>query len=100
MKRENAITIAVDGTTVTTGAASARVAIPNTTANTKPLYIRVTAVAEAYVQMGGAAVVATANSCLIQPADSQVFAVGGHTHIAYIQGAAATRVNIQPLEDF
>lgn len=100
MKRENAITIAVDGTTVTTGAASARVAIPVSSSGSKPLYIRVTAVAEAYVQMGGSAVVATANSVLVQPADSMIFAVGGHTHIAYIQGAAATRVNIVPLEDF
>jgi hypothetical protein len=50
--------------------------------------------------MGGSAVNATSNSVLVQPADSMVFSVGGHTHIAYIQGAAATRVNIVPLEDF
>jgi hypothetical protein len=100
MKRENAITIAADGATVTTGATTARVAIPNNSAGQKPLYIRVTAVAEAYVQMGGSAVNATSNSVLVQPADSMVFSVGGHTHIAYIQGAAATRVNIVPLEDF
>lgn len=100
MKRDSVITIAADGTTVTTGAASARVAIPVNSSGSRPLYIRVTSVAEAYVQMGGSSVNATANSVLVQPADSQIFAVGGHTHIAYIQGTAATRVNITPLEDF
>ena len=100
MKREDVITIAVDGSTVTTAAASARIAIPNNSAGTKPLYIRVAATNESYVQMGGSTVVATANSVLVQPADSELLAVGGHTHIAYIQGTSAGKVNITPLEDF
>lgn len=100
MKREDVITIAVDGSTVTTAAASARIAIPTNSAGVKPLYIRVAATNESYVQMGGSTVVATANSVLVQPADSELLAVGGHTHIAYIQGTAAGKVNITPLEDF
>jgi hypothetical protein len=98
MKRENVITIAKDGQTVTTGAASANVAIPNNSGG-KPLYIRVAATAESYVQLGGSGVVATANSCLVQPSDSVILAVGGHTNIAYIQGSAAAKVSITPLED-
>ena len=99
MKRPDAITIAADGNTVTTGAASARIAIPNASNGVKARYIRVTASAESYVMTGGAAVVATANSQLVQPSDSVTLTVGGHSHIAYIQGVAAARVNIQPLED-
>lgn len=100
MKRADVITIAVNGTTVTTGAASAAVPIPVNSSGNRPLYIRVAATNESYVQMGGATVAATANSALIQPADAALFAVGGHTHIAHIQGGASGRVNITPLEDF
>lgn len=100
MKRADVITIAINGTTVTTGAASAAVPIPVNSSGSRPLYIRVAATVESYVQMGGAAVTATANSVLIQPADAALFAVGGHTHIAHIQGATTGRVNITPLEDF
>lgn len=100
MKRDHAITIAVDGTTVTTGATTARVAIPNMSSGTKPLYIRVAATADSRVQLGGSTINATANSMLVQPADSVILAVGGHTHIAYIQGSAAATLNITPLEDF
>lgn len=100
MKRPDVITIVADGTTVTTAAASARVAIPNNSAGARPNYIRVSASAESYVRLGDASVVATANSTLIQPADAVIFAVGGATNIAHIQGAAPARVNIVPLEDF
>ena len=100
MKREDVITIAANGTTVTTGAASAAVPVPVNSAGTKPLYVRIAATTESYVQMGGASVAATANSLLVQPADSVILAVGGHTHIAHIQGTASGKVNITPLEDF
>ena len=100
MKREDVITIAANGTTVTTGASSASTVIPVNSAGTKPLYIRVAATTESYVQMGGAGVTATANSLLVQPADSVILAVGGHTNIAYIQGTVSGKVNICPLEDF
>lgn len=100
MKREDVITIAVDGATVTTGAASARVAIPNTSSGNKPLYVRVAATVESYVMLGNSTVVATANSMLVQPADSNLLAVGANTHLAYIQGTGTGKVNITPLEDF
>lgn len=100
MKRENAITIAANGNTVTTGAASANIAIPVNSAGAKPSYIRVSATTESYVQMGTSTVAATANSALVQPADSVILAVGGHDHIAYIQGTSSGKVNITPLEDY
>jgi len=100
MKRPDVITIAQDGTTVTTGAASARVPIPNDQSGNRPLYIRVAATADSRIQMGGSAVNATANSMLVQPADSVILAVAGHTHLAYIQGSAAATLNVTPLEDF
>ena len=99
MKRENAITIQAVGITVTTGLASVAVAIPVNANGTRPYYVRIAATTESYVQIGLTAVAATANSMLVQPADSVILAVGGATHIAHIQGTAAGRVNIVPLED-
>lgn len=96
---DNAITITATGFSAATGAASARTAIPSTSAGAAPNYIRVAARNECYVRVGSVAVVATANDVLIQPADSVILRVGGHTHIAYIQGTAAGLVNVSPLED-
>lgn len=100
MKRADVITVVATGSTVTTGAASARITIPNNSAGQKPLYIRVAASAESFVRLGDSTVTATGNDLLIQPADSERLAVGGATHIAYIQGPAAGRVNIVALDDF
>lgn len=100
MKRADVITVTAVGTTVTTGAASASVAIPDNSAGTRPLYVRITASAESFVRLGTSGVTATGNDMLVQPADSVILAVGGCTHVAYIQGTAAARVNIVPLEDF
>lgn len=99
MKRTDALTVAVDGTTVTTGSTTARVPIPLASNGVKARYLLVTASGESYVMMGASTVNATANSLLIQPSDSRLLTVGGHTHIAYIQGVAAARVNLQPVED-
>ncbi len=100
MKRSDSLHIFAVGTTVTTGAASASVAIPNTSQGTRPYYIRIAATGESFIRLGiGAGTTATGNDVLIQPADSLILSVGGNTHVAYIQGPAAARVNITPLED-
>lgn len=100
MKRSDSIHVASTGTTVTSGAASASVAIPNASDGVKPRYVRIAASGESFVKMGvGAGTTATNNDVLIQPADCVIMSVGGNTHIAYIQGPAAARVNITPLED-
>jgi hypothetical protein len=87
------------GFTAATGASSARTAIPNDSAGNRPRYIRVSGINECYVKLGDSSVAATANDILIQPADSVILAVSGSTNIAYIQGTAAGKVNVVPLEN-
>ena len=93
------ITVVAVGFTAATGAATARTAIPTDSAGNLPRYIRVAAINESYVRLGNATVVATTNDSLIQPADAAIFAVNGATNIAYIQGTAAGKVNVVPLEN-
>ena len=93
------VTITQTGFTAATGAASASTALPNDSAGNRPRYIRVAGINECYVKLGGAGVTATANDTLIQPADSVIMAVSGATTIAYIQGTAAGKVNVVPLEN-
>lgn len=96
---DDAINIAATGSTQATGAASARVAIPTTAANTAPRYIRIAAINESYVRVGDSSVTATTNDVLVQPADAVILRAQGCTHVAFIQGASAGKVNIMPLED-
>ncbi len=101
MKREDAITIAATGVNITTSAASANAAIPNTSSGSKPLYVRVTATQPAVVRLSPtAAPVAVATDLMVQPADSVILAVGANGFIAALQVAAAGIVNVAPLEDF
>jgi len=93
------VTITTTGFTAATGAASARTAIPTDSAGNLPRYIRVAAINESYVKIGGSGVTATTNDVLIQPADSEILSVNGQTHIAYIQGASAGKINVQALEN-
>lgn len=86
------------GVTVATGAGSAVVAIPVDAAGKIPSYIRVAGINECYVKLGIVSSTATANDILIQPADAIYLQVGrGDTHIAYIQGSAAGKINVQAL---
>lgn len=93
------ITVTQVGFTAATGAASARTAIPTDSAGNLPRYIRVAGINECYVKIGGGAVTATTNDVLIQPADSAIMSVNGQTNIAYIQGTAAGKINVVPLEN-
>lgn len=93
------VTVTTVGQTVTTGAASARIAIPVDASGNVPRFIRVAATAESYVKLGGSTVAATANDLLIQPADAAILSTNGATHIAHIQGGASAKVNIVPLEN-
>jgi len=96
---DDAVRITATGTTQATGAASARVALPVTSAGTLPRFVRVAGINECYVRVGDSTVAATANDVLIQPADAVIMVVQGCTHIAFIQGTAAGRVSVVPLED-
>ena len=87
------------GLTVTTGAASAQITIPNCANGLPPRFIRVAATTESYVKLGVSGVTATGNDLLIQPADSMILAVPlGVTTVAYIQGTSTGKVNVVPLE--
>lgn len=92
------MTVQSVGVTAATGAASARSAIPVDSAGNIPRYIRVSGINECYIKLGTVTIVATANDMLIQPADSAILTTNGMTHIAYIQGTLAGKVNIVPLE--
>jgi hypothetical protein len=88
------------GFTAATGAASARSTIPVDTSGNRPNYIRVAAINESYVKLGDVTVTATTNDILIQPADAIYLQVGkAVTHIAYIQGTAAGKINVSPLDN-
>lgn len=93
------LTVTQVGFTAATGAATARTAIPVDSAGNLPRYIRVAAINESYIKIGGSGVNATTNDTLIQPADSVILTVNQQTHIAYIQGTSAGKVNVVPLEN-
>lgn len=96
---DDAINVQAVGKSFTTAAGSASTTIPITSAGTAPRYMRISATTETYVKVGGAAVAATANDILIQPADAVLLNVQGNSFVAYIQGAVPGRVNFIPLED-
>lgn len=93
------VAIDVSGFTAATGAASARTAIPVDRSGNLPRYVRVAGINECYVRIGDVNVVATSADTLIQPADSLIMAVLQRPYIAYIQGTAAGKVNVVPLEN-
>lgn len=87
------------GVTVTSGAASASVAIPVASDGNRPRYLRVAATVESYIKIGVAGVTATTNDILVQPADAVILAIPmGVTTIAYIQGTNSGKVNMIALE--
>ena len=100
-KLDDAITIIVDGSTVTSGAASARIAIPVNAAGITANVIRVICPVEAayaYIRVGNSTVVATTNSLCVNAEQELILDVCGCTHIAHIQGSAAAIVNVSPVE--
>ena len=93
------LTVAATGVQVTTGAASARQAIPNNASAGVAKYVFVSALSgAAYVRPGDSSVVATANDLPVVLSQGIVLNVTGMTHIAYIQETAAVKLNIVPLE--
>lgn len=94
------ISVSTTGFTAATGASSARSPIPVDGSGNRPTFVRISGINECYVKLGDSTVTATANDLLIQPADAVLIQVGkGITHIAYIQGAAAGKVNVQALDN-
>lgn len=100
---DDAITVTATGTTQATAGTSASIAlstIPTAAGGTNTArYVRIAAINESYVKVGDSSVTATTNDVLVQPADAVILRVQGCTHVAFIQGASAGKVNIVPLED-
>jgi hypothetical protein len=94
---DDGISIFTTGSTITTGAASARVAIPVDSSGNLPRYIRITAINPCFIKLGDSTVVAASGDAMVQPADALILAVNGATNIAAIQQAAAGLVQISPL---
>jgi hypothetical protein len=93
---DDAVSILGSGVTVTTGAASANVAIPNTRDGYKPKFIRILSDGLAYIKVG---TVATTNDVLVDQYCPVILNVLGATSISYIQFSAPQKVNIVPLEN-
>lgn len=92
------IKIYTHGATITTGAASARIAIPVDDSGVAAKRVYVAATVAAYVLPGSSSVDAAAGDLLLVPGDHQVLDVAGMTHIAAIQVAAAGVVSVTPVE--
>lgn len=93
-------TITKTGANITTGAASARVALPTDTAGNVPRYVRVAATVAARISLGTVASNAVATDTLLMPGDAMNMAVpAGLTHLCAIQDTAAGTVNVVPLEN-
>lgn len=93
-----AVMVAVPGTTVTTGASSAAVAIPNASDGNRARFVMVTAKATAYIKFGSSGVAATSSDILVGGGAPVIFAVKPFTHFAHLQETAATLVNVVPVE--
>lgn len=95
-----AITVAVTGVSITTGAASASATIPNDSAGNVASYIYVATTATCHVRLGVSAATAVATDIMLRPEFPLILQVPkGMTKIAAIQNAAAGTVIVTPLEN-
>lgn len=92
------ITVASVGSTVTSGGSSAQIAIPNDASGATAKVVRISANGTATVKAVLTGVAATTNDLLVGPGDAVYLHVQGFTHIAYIQLAAGSKINIAPIE--
>lgn len=99
-KQSGYATITVTGANITTGAASAAVALPVASSGEIARYYRITATNAAHVRLGLVGLTALATDVMVQPGCNLTLDVPrGLTHIAAIQDTAAGTVNVAPLED-
>jgi hypothetical protein len=97
-QKTNELVIGTVGAQVTTGGASAVVAIPNNASGVIAKYVRLQATGNCYIKPGLVGSTCTVNDCLLSPNEALVLNVFGFTHIAYLQETAAAKLNITPLE--
>jgi hypothetical protein len=94
----NAIAVAATGTTVTSGAASASVAIPNAADGNRARFVRIQAAGLVHVKPGGSAVACTADDMMVSASESVILSVKPFTHIAYLEESAGAKLTITPVE--
>lgn len=92
------LAIVTSGANITTGAASARAAIPNDQSGKRAKVIRVTCTVAAYVKPGDSTITAAAADILLNPEHELLLNVSGATHLAAIQSASAGVVNMVAVE--
>lgn len=95
---ENAYNVSATGTTVTSGASTANVAIPVDSTGNKAKVVRLQVTGNLYVKFGDASVSASTNDMLLSPNFDVLVNCLQFARIAYIQEAAAAKLNITPLE--
>ena len=98
---EQAVTYAANGVQVTSGVASATVAIPNTADGNKARYVVLicpSGYCYAKPVVGGSSTASVADFPIISTSAIVVLSVHQFSHIAYIQGSAAALLNILPIE--
>lgn len=99
MHASDFLTVGAASVAVTSGAASAEVAIPNAVDGAKARFLRITSKGNAYIRpVQTGTTVSSANGILIIAAESIYLNVQGFTHIAYIQETAASIIQITPIE--
>jgi hypothetical protein len=92
------ITVTKSGSTITTAAASASVAIPTASNGEIPFYSRIAATTACYVKVGLTGLTAATGDLLVQPGDSVIVRTKDMTHVAAKYVTAAGIMQISPIE--
>jgi hypothetical protein len=86
-------------TATTTISTSTGNTLPNTSAGTKPRFVRFSATGTCYVRMGVGAQTAVNTDMMVQAGAPVILAVAGSTNWAAIDDGVSVKVNVTPLEN-
>lgn len=92
----------VAGTQVTTAASAAATAIPNNNAGERPRHIRLSIAAATgfcYFRLTGSSAACTVNDAVLEAGAPVIVPVRGNSHVSTLEGTAAIKMNITPVED-
>lgn len=93
------IKIAANGSSATTGASSATIAIPNDSSGVRAKTVLITVQGATYVLPGASGATATTASTIVNAGSPLLLDVNGHTHIAHLQLTAAQAIVVSPVEE-
>lgn len=91
------LAVSAVGATVTSGAGSASVAVPNNSTGGRAKLVRVSATGNLYVKFSVGAATCTTNDVMLTTTPEYVCCQNYDT-ISYLQEAVAAKLNITPLE--